>query len=282
MPRPYGDIITFYSYKGGTGRSMVLANVGYLLATGQDDGTARVLLIEWDLEAPGLERFFGADPLPGPGLIDYLTDMQEHYFREAADIRLRESMARDPNAIKVFESGAKSHPLKHYYRAIGGLSNLFLMPAGSRSSDDSAGPENYWEKVRGFDWEHFYHYQGSFFTHLRQVLMEDFDYVLIDSRTGLTDIGGICTRVMPEKLVLVFAPNHQNIDGVMNVAAKSIGYRRASRDPRGLTLFPVASPLDASPSARRVTWPDGRDIRGEKIIGYQERFEKLLRDADPL
>src|SRR6266849_2100259 len=84
MPRPYGDIITFYSYKGGTGRSMVLANVGYLLATSQDYGNPQVLLIDWDLEAPGLERFFGADALPGPGLIDYLTDMQEHYVREAA------------------------------------------------------------------------------------------------------------------------------------------------------------------------------------------------------
>src|SRR6266852_6158332 len=159
MTRPYGDIITFYSYKGGTGRSMVLANVGYLLATSQDYGNPQVLLIDWDLEAPGLERFFGADALPGPGLIDYLTDMQEHYVREAADIRLPESMARDPNAIKVFESGARSHPLKQYYKTIGGLPNLFLMPAGRRSSD-SAGPENYWEKVRGFDWDQFYHYQG--------------------------------------------------------------------------------------------------------------------------
>src|SRR5260370_19334943 len=108
--------------------------------------------------------------------------------------------------------------------------------------------------------------------------MEDFDYVLIDSRTGLTDIGGICTRVMPEKLVLVFAPNHQNIDGVMNVAAKSIGYRRASRDPRGLTVFPVASRIDASASALRITWREGGDIRGEKIIGSQEPFHKLRRD----
>src|SRR5260370_5294124 len=111
MPRPYGDIITFYSYKGGTGRSMVLANVGYLLATSQDYGNPRVLLIDWDLEAPGLERFFGADPLPGPGLIDYLTDMQEQYFREAADILLPESMARDPPATTVFESPTTSHPL---------------------------------------------------------------------------------------------------------------------------------------------------------------------------
>ena len=53
-----GQIITFYSYKGGTGRSMALANVGYLLATQERSDGKGVLMIDWDLEAPGLHRFF--------------------------------------------------------------------------------------------------------------------------------------------------------------------------------------------------------------------------------
>src|SRR5262245_50593676 len=49
-----GKIITFYSYKGGTGRSMALANVAWILAsTGK-----KVLMVDWDLEAPGLHRYF--------------------------------------------------------------------------------------------------------------------------------------------------------------------------------------------------------------------------------
>ena len=49
-----GKIVTFYSYKGGTGRSMALANVAWILAqTGH-----RVMAIDWDLEAPGLHRYF--------------------------------------------------------------------------------------------------------------------------------------------------------------------------------------------------------------------------------
>ena len=58
-----GRIITFYSYKGGTGRSMALANIAFLLARGLAGDPAqtatrarRVLMIDWDLEAPGLER----------------------------------------------------------------------------------------------------------------------------------------------------------------------------------------------------------------------------------
>src|ERR1700704_3642913 len=49
-----GAVITFYSYKGGVGRSMALANIGILLAK----WGKKTLLIDWDLEAPGLENYF--------------------------------------------------------------------------------------------------------------------------------------------------------------------------------------------------------------------------------
>lgn len=49
-----GKIITFYSYKGGVGRSMGLANIAVLLARWE----YKVLIVDWDLEAPGLENFF--------------------------------------------------------------------------------------------------------------------------------------------------------------------------------------------------------------------------------
>jgi Mrp family chromosome partitioning ATPase len=49
-----GRIVTFYSYKGGTGRSMSLANVAWLLAL----AGKKVVVIDWDLEAPGLHRYF--------------------------------------------------------------------------------------------------------------------------------------------------------------------------------------------------------------------------------
>lgn len=44
-----GRIVTFYSYKGGTGRTMALVNVGWIMAS----NGKRVLLVDWDLEAPG-------------------------------------------------------------------------------------------------------------------------------------------------------------------------------------------------------------------------------------
>ena len=48
MPFPY--IFTFYSFKGGVGRSLAVMNVAYTLA-----GRGRhVLVVDMDLEAPGL------------------------------------------------------------------------------------------------------------------------------------------------------------------------------------------------------------------------------------
>src|SRR5712691_1779029 len=49
-----GLVVTFYSYKGGTGRTMALANVAWILAA----NGYRVLVADWDLESPGLHRFF--------------------------------------------------------------------------------------------------------------------------------------------------------------------------------------------------------------------------------
>src|SRR5215469_11650434 len=72
-----GTIITFYSYKGGTGRSMLLANVAWILAS----HGKRVLMVDWDLEAPGLHRYFHpflADKYLAstPGFVDWVLDYQ--------------------------------------------------------------------------------------------------------------------------------------------------------------------------------------------------------------
>jgi len=53
QPDP-GTIVPFYSYKGGSGRTMLLANVAWILAS----AGRRVVAIDWDLEAPGLHRYF--------------------------------------------------------------------------------------------------------------------------------------------------------------------------------------------------------------------------------
>ena len=65
--------ITFYSFKGGVGRTMALVNVGAQLAR----MGRKVLLVDFDLEAPGLETF------------DRLRPPQPHAERAVEGQRLR-------------------------------------------------------------------------------------------------------------------------------------------------------------------------------------------------
>src|SRR5574337_1049148 len=67
--------ITFYSYKGGTGRSLALANAARYLARLE----FKVVALDFDLEAPGLHYKFSAKPDGEPlrvksGVVDYLYD----------------------------------------------------------------------------------------------------------------------------------------------------------------------------------------------------------------
>src|SRR5437588_1811430 len=73
-------VYTFYSYKGGVGRSMALANVAELFY----QRGLRVLMVDWDLEAPGLERFFAVDlesVLDRPGVVNLLVDYKQRISR---------------------------------------------------------------------------------------------------------------------------------------------------------------------------------------------------------
>ena len=65
-------VVTFYSFKGGVGRTLALANVGLELArTGRS-----VLLVDFDLEAPGIHTFNHLKPKDEhhKGLVDYISD----------------------------------------------------------------------------------------------------------------------------------------------------------------------------------------------------------------
>src|SRR3712207_6018804 len=79
-----GQVVTFYSYKGGTGRTMALANVAWILAA----AGKRVLVADWDLEAPGLHRFLApflaGDAADGaPGIIDLVREYEDHVSTNA-------------------------------------------------------------------------------------------------------------------------------------------------------------------------------------------------------
>ena len=70
------ETISFYSYKGGTGRTLALANIARHLAR----LGLRVVALDFDLEAPGLHYKFNLGRQDDPisierGIVDYLRAM---------------------------------------------------------------------------------------------------------------------------------------------------------------------------------------------------------------
>lgn len=182
-------IVTFYSFKGGVGRSMSLVNVGVQLA----QSGKKVLLVDFDLEAPGLSTFNLSKPNNDtPGLVDFVTDYLN--TSEAPDVKnyIYESTQ--------FESGGR----------------IFVMNAGVQN-------ENYSQKLNAIDWNKLYAEQSGY------LLFEDLkrqwdktvkpDYVLIDSRTGHSDVEGICTRQLADAVCLLFFPNEQNLNGLKKIVS---------------------------------------------------------------
>ncbi|MEE4208972.1 MAG: ParA family protein [Parvularcula sp.] len=178
-------IITFYSYKGGVGRTMALANVAILLA----QRGKRVLVVDFDLEAPSLPNygFFANTPVER-GLVDYISEYRD--------------------------TGVAPDVSDYIYRCVGEDVVVFILPAGNTST------VTYSRKLASIDWQTLYDQEKGylFFEDLKQQLHsfddQGFDYVLIDSRTGHTDVGGICTRQLPDLVVPVFLPTMQNISGL--------------------------------------------------------------------
>jgi WD40 repeat protein/cellulose biosynthesis protein BcsQ len=208
-------IYTFYSYKGGVGRSMALANVAeWFYRKG-----LRVVVIDWDLEAPGLESFFYSSEndleriRSQLGLVDVLTSYKRHFTQlpppsEPGDMveLLQEYLPPIHHAL---------YPIRGGYEALRTADPaLFLLPSGWRAGDRFAA---YAQAVQRFDWDEFYaSYQGeAYFEWLRKQLLDDglADVVLIDSRTGVTEVGGICSRQLADVVVALCVPNIQNLRG---------------------------------------------------------------------
>ncbi|WP_410632405.1 KGGVGR-motif variant AAA ATPase [Amycolatopsis sp. cmx-4-83] len=203
-----GSVFTFYSYKGGVGRSFTLANIAVLLARWGH----RVLCLDWDLEAPGLVDYFRPQ-LPGKprgGVVDLVADFQAGRFAPGAHVtRLRGARALD------------------------------FIAAGSE------GP-GYIGQVQAIDWDVLYDEGfGEYLEKCREQWTADYDFVLIDSRTGISDIGSICTAHLPDHLVLLFTANRQSIRGAMELARRADAARNLLPFDRSrLTVLPVLSRFD--------------------------------------
>lgn len=232
---------------------MSLANMAWVLAT----HGKRVLVVDWDLEAPGVHRYFHpflADPLQqeSDGLIDRLWA----YVNAIPDGAVR----RQAEWAGMSQSTQKlALPLSN-----GGT--IDLLGAGRQD-------ETYTTKVGNFDWSTFYARLGGkgFVDAFGCWARSAYDHVLIDSRTGVSDTAGICTMQLPDVLALFFVYNRQSIEGAA-AAGRAVRTARS----KGLRIVPCPSRVEdkkiAGP-ARQYASMCLEDVLGERPVA----LSRLLR-----
>ncbi len=185
--------ITFYSYKGGVGRSLCLANI----ATRLSEFGKKVCLLDFDLEAPGLHYKFNkyVNTNFKNGIVDYIFE-----FVEKNTV---------PNSIHKYSYDIRVKSIKS--------APMRIIPAGNVYTKD------YWSKLSSIDWNKLFYGDNSqgipFFLDLKQKIKEELkpDFLLIDSRTGITEIGGIGLSLFADEIVLLASYNEENIEGSKNI-----------------------------------------------------------------
>jgi MinD-like ATPase involved in chromosome partitioning or flagellar assembly/tetratricopeptide (TPR) repeat protein len=249
---------TFYSYKGGVGRSLALANIAALLVR---RGRC-VVLIDFDLEAPGLDSFTEFRSVGGkPGVLEYVTEFKE--------------TNRAPDITRFVHPCELPGPLR---------GQLYIMPAGKKDAHYNACRAN-------LSWADLYenHHGEQFVENWKAALENHYhpDHVFVDSRTGLTEVGGICTLHLPDLVVMLFGLNEQNVKGIAAVA-KTIRESEITRVPQ---IHYVVSPLPNMPRDKGGSldkrWAEASTDLGIKIessLRYQPfaALSERLFVLDPL
>lgn len=188
-------IVTFYSFKGGMGRTTALAATALLLA----QHGRHVLAIDTDIEAPGLASLFFDERQIQLGTVDFFLESSAtgrgaidmtHYLKPVNDPKLTEGMAGN---IYIIPAGKVDD---HYVQKLGRIDYQDIVENGMRDHLS-------WliESATNFIQSNGY----------------PLDYILLDARAGFHDMGGVVTAHLPHGAVLFGKNNAQSWNGLKQV-----------------------------------------------------------------
>ena len=153
----------------------------------------------------------------------------------------------------------------------GGL--LDLLPAGKQ------GP-SYAQRVNSFSWPRFYDRLGGgvFLEAVKQSMRKTYEYILIDSRTGVSDSAGISIVQMPDTLVVCFTLNIQSMAGAAAVTTSVCEERKrfssAVRKKNELRIFPVPMRVE---TAEKIRLDRARESAADSFAAFIEHLPSEKR-----
>lgn len=243
-----GQKISFYSFKGGTGRSTGLCNVAYTLA----EQGRRVGCIDFDVEAAGLNFIYDipAGRLDDCGKVqEFVIPDRRHTVDSVHDFVL------DVGEIKNYQLDGE----------------LFMVPAGADPALTKDLPQE--RDLMAPIEELYQRFEAEY----------DLDYLFIDTRSGISNMA-VPSILNAEEVVVFFRWSRQHRRGTATLVqwlrSKILGFGDT-------TLFAVASNIPDSVTTEDIdefvaTRLEG--VRGHTIVNESERLkrrEQILTHTAP-
>lgn len=215
-------VASFFSYKGGVGRSTLVA----VLASRLVREGRHVVIVDLDLEAPGQSSIFGQ--APAEGVVDYLLEAAlgaaelSGIPRDVTADRIGGG-ARTVGSLRLVPAGGAGWSLLEK------LARLDYLSAGDGSrSPVAAGLRALLKAIRKLD--------------------PAPDYILLDARSGLHDLGGLSLHALAHVDVLVMRDDAQSREG-MAIALRALWQRTPPEELRVLVVEGMARPSPTEAAA---------------------------------
>lgn len=222
---------TFYSLRGGVGRSTALAYTGRILAA----GGRKVVCVDMDLEAPGLAALFGQE----------------------------EQISEDQGVVPLLmqlDQGGTPDFASHLLR-LDESDDLYLVPAGRLDPD-------YARRLRFIEPSVWYREERNplrlLLDGLRDGLPFRPDVILLDARTGITPLSGPLLFDLADIAVVALFPHPQAHLGTKMLVQGLLATQTYHRSSNGHALAPeprfLISPIPASKAPEVVQRYEHRSL----------------------
>ena len=184
-------LVSFYSFKGGVGRTTAMM----MAAIGAAKIGKKVVVLDFDLEAPGVSSFFPEEALSQYGILDFFVE--SNAYQE--DINIDEYL----------------YPVSEYCRVNQYGGEIYILPAvGTAAQNDI---EIYRKNLMRFDMDVPAYEEEETPIDMLLSKIDVFlkpDYIFIDTRSGIHQIGGITLTRYSDLALLFFYGSRQNIEGM--------------------------------------------------------------------
>ncbi len=223
-------VTSFYSFKGGVGRTTAAILTALLLAR---EGK-KVLLIDFDVEAPGLASIFAnqeddtEDLLGVKGFIDFWVDYEANK-RDLNKISIDDYYFTKTDQVLIGNNGGE----------------LVVVPAIATNSENAS---SYIPKLSKANIKYGLRKEyvpDIFLKTLEEKINPDF--IFIDTRTGINNVGGLVFNRYAQNIFLFFYGNQQNMFGL-----ESILPELQELDEKNVKYYLVNSPVPKNETDKKT------------------------------